>query len=449
MILQGDSSMASDGFLDSEDEGGDDALLALAIAGSGTGIWDRDIRSGVIHYSRAWKAMLGYAEDEITNRIEDSYTRVHPDDLQMVKARIEAHLLNHTPMYEVEHRLRCKDGRYKWVLSRGKVALRDANGNALRMAGVTTDITDTVALSEKLRQSAELLTSLTDEIPGVVYQYSETPDGRKCFPYASAGIADIFGTTPQRAADSAASVEAAIHPDDFDSYRASLALSASTLERWHLEFRVVLPVFGERWCQGDARPHRLPDGGTLWYGFIADITERKHIEAALRDAASTDFLTGLPNRRHFMARMEQELARVQRDGRVRNTVMMFDLDHFKLINDLHGHAAGDEVLKHFARMLHQELRKVDAAGRIGGEEFAVVLAGADTEHAQAFAERVRGRLAALPVRVGVHTINVTVSVGVAAMRPLDLSINSSLSRADTALYHAKELGRNRIEMAPE
>jgi diguanylate cyclase (GGDEF)-like protein len=95
------------------------------------------------------------------------------------------------------------------------------------------------------------------------------------------------------------------------------------------------------------------------------------------------------------------------------------------------------------------LRKIDAAGRIGGEEFAVVLAGADAVQARAFAERVRERLSSLPVRVGVHTINVTVSVGVSAMRPLDLSVNSSLSRADKALYRAKELGRNRIEIAPD
>jgi diguanylate cyclase (GGDEF)-like protein/PAS domain S-box-containing protein len=441
--------MASDGFLDSEEHGDDEAVLALAIAGSGTGIWDRDIRSGVIRYSRAWKAMLGYAADDITTRIEDSYSRVHPDDLTMVQMKIADHLEDRTPMYEVEHRLRCKDGQYKWVLSRGKVAVRDAAGKALRMSGVTTDISETVALSEKLRQSAEQLTALTDEIPGVVYQYCETPDGHKCFPYASAGIADIFGTTPQRAALSATNVEVNIHSDDIDSYRSSLAVSASTLERWHLEFRVVLPVFGERWCQGDARPHRLPDGGTLWYGFVADITERKQIEAALRDAAATDFLTGLPNRRHFMARMEQELARVQRDNSVMTSVLMFDLDHFKTINDLHGHAAGDEVLKHFARILHHELRKVDAGGRIGGEEFAVVLAGADPEHAAGFAQRVRERLTTLPVRVGVHTINVSVSCGIAAMRALDLSVNSSLSRADSALYNAKELGRNRVELAPE
>jgi diguanylate cyclase (GGDEF)-like protein/PAS domain S-box-containing protein len=423
------------------------ATLALAVAGSGTGIWDRDFRTGTINYSSAWKAMLGYTDAEVSNRIEDSYLRVHPDDLAMVKARIDDHLENRTAIYEVEHRLRCKDGHYRWVLSRGRVAARDDKGLPLRMTGVTTDITETVALSEKLRQSAELLTHLTNEIPGVVFQYRELGDGHRCFPYASAGMIDVFGTTPQRAAASAASVEAAIHPEDFAVYRATLAESAATLQRWHLEFRVMLPAFGERWCQGDARPHRLPDGGTLWYGYVADITERKQIEAQLRDAASTDFLTGLPNRRHFMGRMEQELARVQRDPHLHSTVLMFDLDHFKAINDVYGHAAGDEVLLHFGRILQHELRKVDAAGRIGGEEFAVILSGAGSEAAVLFAQRVRQRLGAVPLRVGTHSIEVTVSSGLARLRANDLNVNASLSRADGALYRAKEAGRNRVEAA--
>jgi diguanylate cyclase (GGDEF)-like protein/PAS domain S-box-containing protein len=418
------------------------ASLALAVAGSGTGIWDRDFRTGQINYSTAWKAMLGYAEHEVSNRIEDSYVRVHPDDLAMVKAKIDDHLENRTAMYEVEHRLRCKNGSYKWVLSRGRVAARDANGMPLRMTGVTTDITETVALSEKLRQSAELLTHLTNEIPGVVYQYRELADGHRCFPYASAGIADIFGTTAQRAAASAASVEAAIHPDDLEGYRDSLAESAAMLERWHLQFRV-----GERWCQGDARPHRLPGGGTLWYGYIADITERKLIEAALRDAAATDFLTGLPNRRHFMGCLEQELGRVQRDPQMHSTVLMFDLDHFKVINDVHGHAAGDEVLLHFGRILQHELRKIDSAGRIGGEEFAVVLSGAGPDEALLFAQRVRTRLSEHPLHFGQSRIAVTVSSGIALLRPVDASITVSLSRADAALYRAKQAGRDRIETA--
>lgn len=423
------------------------ASTTLAVTTSGTGVWDRDIASGRITYSVEWKAMLGFADHELGDRIEDSYTRVHPADLPHVMASIDAHFNDLTLAYAVEHRLRCKDGSYKWVLSRGKVVSRDALGKPLRMTGVTTDISDTVALSEKLRQSAELLTHLTDEVPGLVYQYHQHPDGRATFPYASAGILTIFGITPEQAALNAAAAEAAIHPDDVDTYRGSLAVSAATLERWHLQFRVVLPLVGERWREVEARPRKLADGSTVWHGFIADITTHKQLERKLHDAAATDFLTGLPNRRHIMERMEQELSRIQRDPGALSAVLMFDLDLFKAINDRYGHAMGDEVLKHFSAILRHELRKVDSVGRIGGEEFAIILSGADMEDAARFAERVRTRLASTPLCDGGVCINVTVSIGIAAMLAEDASTTNSLSRADTALYQAKQGGRDRVKIA--
>ncbi|AOE83116.1 diguanylate cyclase [Pseudomonas sp. TCU-HL1] len=142
--------------------------MVLAIAGSGTGIWDRNAVTGEIHYSTGWKAMLGYAEHEVGNRIEESYRRVHPADLDYVKATIQAHFDQRTDAYEVEHRLRCRDGSYKWVCSRGKVVERDEAGNPLRMIGTTTDITAMRAMSEQVKQTAELMTDLTNEIPGMV-----------------------------------------------------------------------------------------------------------------------------------------------------------------------------------------------------------------------------------------------------------------------------------------
>jgi diguanylate cyclase (GGDEF)-like protein/PAS domain S-box-containing protein len=428
-------------------DGPETERTVLAISTSGTGVWDRDIAAGRINYSVEWKAMLGFSDHEIGNLIEESYTRVHPDDLAYVQATITAHFEDRTPAYTVEHRLRCKDGSYKWVLSRGKVVSRDADGKPLRMTGVTTDISDTVALSEKLRQSAELLARLTDEVPGLVYQYRLGADGRASYTYASAGIVDIFGITQAAASADAALPETVIHPDDQDTYRSSLAVSAATLTRWHLQFRVVLPGAGEHWREVDAKPRRLDDGATVWHGFVSNITEHKLLEHLLHDAAATDFLTGLPNRRQIMARMEQEFARIQRDSSALAAVMMFDLDLFKSINDRFGHAIGDEVLKHFASILQLELRKVDSVGRVGGEEFAIVLSGADMEDAARFAERVRARLAAAPMRDGDITIAVTVSIGIAAMVAEDASINNSLSRADAALYQAKQGGRDRIRIA--
>ena len=421
--------------------------LLVAISASGTGVWDRDVRTGRIFYSAAWKAMLGYQEHEVSDRIEEAYTRVHPDDLEGVKASILAHLDGYSVAYEVEHRLRCKDGSYKWVLSRGKVVERDDEGKPTRMTGITTDISDTVALSEELRRSAELLTHLTDEVPGLVYQYRQWPNGQASFPYASAGIAAIYGTNPALAAMDATLAESVIHPEDLGLYRDSLALSASSLERWHLVFRVIMPGVGVRWREGDASPRRLEDGSTVWHGFVADISAHKELEQQLKDAAATDFLTGLPNRRHIMARMEQELARIQRDPAALSAVLMFDLDFFKNINEHYGHATGDEVLKHFAKLLMLELRKVDSVGRIGGEEFAILLSGADLEDAARFGERMRKRLHLEPMPYRDSFLPVTVSIGVAAMLVDDKNADAALSRADGALYAAKQLGRNRVELA--
>lgn len=423
--------------------------MALAIEGSGTGIWDRNIATGEIHYSTGWKANLGYADAEISNRIEDSYARIHPDDLAFVQATMRAHFDRRTENYAVEHRIRCKDGGYKWISSRGKVVSRDKHGKPLRMIGTSTDITAMRALSDRLQQSVDLITSLTNEVPGLVYQYRLLPNGDAFFSYVSDGIRDIYEVTPEQVAGNAALIHDIIHPDDVANYRESLDASAASLMPWHLEYRVILPRQGLRWRDGSARPRRLHDGSTLWHGFVTDVTERKRIEIELQEFATIDFLTQLPNRRYFMARMEQELARIQNVANARTAVLMCDLDHFKIINDSYGHATGDLVLKHFASILRDALRKNDMVGRVGGEEFAIILSGVGIADAKIFARRVQKRIAETPLVAGDETIPVTVSIGITVMHVTDASADVSLSRSDMALYRAKESGRNRIEIAAD
>ncbi|CAM2163624.1 diguanylate cyclase [Paraburkholderia sacchari] len=431
-------------------------LLALAIAGSGTGIWDRDVVTGEIRYSSQWKAMLGYAADEVSNRIEDSYQRLHPDDLDYVKATMQAHFEGRTEQYEVEHRIRCKDGSYKWICSRGKVTARDDEGRALRMIGTTTDVTSMHQMAERLRESASLVTNLTNEVPGLVFQCRRTPNGHMSLPYASAGIAEIYELEPAQVAAHTRAIEALIHPDDLEAYRASFAASAATLAPWHLEYRVCLPRQGLRWRQGDAKPQRLADGVIVWHGFITDVTERKCIEAELQEFATTDGLTGLANRRHFMMRLEAQLALLRHADSVGNpghvghasaAVLMCDLDHFKSINDRFGHAVGDEALRHFAGILRTHLRAGDVAGRIGGEEFALLLGGVDLDGACTVARRIQDCIARAPLAAGAGGVPLTVSIGVTQMRAGDPSVEAALSRSDSALYCAKKGGRNRIECA--
>jgi diguanylate cyclase (GGDEF)-like protein/PAS domain S-box-containing protein len=175
-----------------------------------------------------------------------------------------------------------------------------------------------------------------------------------------------------------------------------------------------------------------------------DFAESKHLEAELVAMATTDFLTGLYNRRNFMSRMEEELARLKRFDIERATVLMFDLDHFKRVNDNHGHAAGDAVLTHFSNLMRDELRKVDTGGRIGGEEFAILLLGSDIAAAELFAERLRQKVASTPLTLNGITISITVSIGITRLDADDMDADAALMRADAALYDAKHGGRNRV-----
>ena len=176
-----------------------------------------------------------------------------------------------------------------------------------------------------------------------------------------------------------------------------------------------------------------------------DITERKRLNDELVQLATTDFLTGLPNRREFMARLEDEQARLQRDVGGRAAVLMLDIDHFKDINDAHGHDWGDAVLRHLAGLMRDSQRKIDMLGRVGGEEFAILLPGADLEAARAFAERLRQRIADTPMGRNGNSIAITVSIGIASLATAESSGDAALVRADQALYRAKRGGRNRVE----
>ncbi|HEX2939989.1 MAG TPA: PAS domain-containing protein, partial [Rhodopila sp.] len=208
-------------------------LMPLAIEGSGTGLWDRNVKTGEIWYSPGWKAILGHSQSDLSSNIEEAYGRVHPDDLSYVQAAMQAHFEGRTASYEVEHRLRCKDGSWKWVLSRGKVISRDANGRALRMVGTTTDITAIRSLAEQLRHKNDLITNLTNEIPGFVFQYRLGPDGAAAFSFVSKGIHDIYEVPTHTALESATPVLNRIHPEDRESYQASLIASAADLSPWH------------------------------------------------------------------------------------------------------------------------------------------------------------------------------------------------------------------------
>jgi diguanylate cyclase (GGDEF)-like protein/PAS domain S-box-containing protein len=218
-------------------------------------------------------------------------------------------------------------------------------------------------------------------------------------------------------------------------------------ERAELDAEVTLPSDGEeRHYSLELSPVRDVRGRLAGHTAVFhDITERVLLFERVKELASLDGLTGIFNRRHFFELSEAELDRARRhDSPV--SLILFDLDHFKEINDTYGHQCGDEVLRAVAEAGNDRLRSFDLFGRYGGEEFAVLLPEVDPEGALAIAERLRRGIAAVENDLG--GIGVTASFGVASMLSTgSLAFDDLLRLADEALYRAKQRGRDRVELA--
>ena len=185
--------------------------------------------------------------------------------------------------------------------------------------------------------------------------------------------------------------------------------------------------------------------GVILYDVTDTATGKLELESAnaqLAELSRTDRLTGLNNRGHWEECLRNEFSRCLRTRQAASLVM-FDIDHFKKVNDTYGHQAGDEVIRVVARVLLESIRATDTAGRYGGEEFGVILPATAASDGKVMAERMRTRIEQTPVTHEDQTIAFTISLGIADFHPEMNNHAEWLSRADQALYQAKEGGRNR------
>ncbi len=181
---------------------------------------------------------------------------------------------------------------------------------------------------------------------------------------------------------------------------------------------------------------------------LKEIAHRKALEEQLRMVAERDALTGLNTRGHFMKRAQGLLQRSQHE-KVPFSLFMIDVDHFKSINDTWGHSHGDWVLSKIAEVCAQALRPTDVIGRFGGEEFVVALPNTSAEDAQIVAERLKKRVAELPLKEGMSERRLSVTIGVAVAHTETADLESLIKRADQTLYVGKRDGRNRVVMCRE
>jgi diguanylate cyclase (GGDEF)-like protein/PAS domain S-box-containing protein len=234
-------------------------------------------------------------------------------------------------------------------------------------------------------------------------------------------------------------------PDDLDTdWQQFQQMVAGEIEYYSLEKRFITKngelIWGNLLISG---LYNADGSFQAAIAMIENITERKTLESILKQQAATDPLTGLFNRRTFFEKTELEITRARRYNKP-FSFMMFDLDHFKNINDTYGHHVGDKVLQALSEKIKGMLREIDIFGRIGGEEFAATLPETDAAEALQVATRIRQAIAELVVPAESGSVRFTASIGLATLEDQDASTEIIMRRADEALYEAKRSGRNRV-----
>lgn len=383
--------------------------------------------------TRGVETLLQFKDEEVVNRVNWWRAHIHPEDLSEYDKRVtEWRAQGDNAILDCEYRFRRADGHYIWLADRARI-VTSADGRSQYYVGSIIDISELVSLNSHLQ-------SLAKVSPAVLYQFEYLDDGSSRFPYASQKLTEIFGVTPEEAAQDSTPVFNAIYPDDVAKVLKSVEKSVKTMEAWKCEFRVKV---GNklRWLYGHSMPSLSNEGTVVWSGQIIDISEKKELELRLQKESTTDPLTGAYNRRYFLQELQEELLRSSRDKQDL-AILAIDFDLFKQINDRFGHDAGDYVLQQVSHNLQQHLREYDTLARMGGEEFTVLLPNTDYQTAFAIADKLRRLVEVHKMRYQQQDILLTVTIGVAATREGFATPFTLLKQADRALYQGKENGRN-------
>jgi diguanylate cyclase (GGDEF)-like protein/PAS domain S-box-containing protein len=324
------------------------------------------------------------------------------------------------------------------------------------IAGAFATVIGNVRGHERERSALRIrLAKIASIVPVAIFEVRTTPDGQVTMPYSTPAIADIYGHTPEELAADMSLTASLSHPEDWPRVEAAMRESMRQMTPMHEEWRVRHPAKGEIWVEVSSTPEGQADGSVLWYGYFHDITARKRMEETLRERVVTqkkrerqirflayhDALTRLPNRTLLLSRLRQAIAHTQRSNETL-AVLFLDVDRFKTINDTLGHPAGDVLLQQVGRRLTETLRIGDTVARAGGDEFLVLVPGLHSaEEARPVAEHILATLSA-PFSVAGQTLRVTGSVGLSVCPRDAVDVESLIKYADTALYLAKEQGRN-------
>ena len=418
----------------------------LALEAAGDGVWDWNVQTGAMLFSKRFEQLFGFEENEYGHHLENWLARLHPDDKQRVMADTQAYLNDKSDRLFNEHREQCKDGSWKWVFCRGAIVSRTTEGKPLRMVGTHVDITNKKktedALLSSVRFQQAVFDSLSAQIAVLDRHGTVIQTNAAWWKYA---IDNGLAETPSFGGGNYLEILEYLTGKDQETVLAASAGIASVVSGDVSDFQLSHPFYtpvDNRWFIMKVTPvHDVEERVVVSH---EDVTRLKAAELASLILANIDTLTGALSRRNFLNLAEQELARAAR-YELPLMVLMLDLDHFKHINDHHGHAAGDAVLQGFVKTVTGVLRESDLIGRIGGEEFAVLLPSTTLEGGRSLAQRIIESVRTSPVQVSGELLSFTVSIGAGCLSS-ETSFASLLGLADVALYKAKNGGRDRLEV---
>lgn len=393
----------------------------------------------MLFVSAGCEDLTGYGPEALLGNRQVSYeSMTHPQDQQRVREVIAASV-GSKQRYQVEYRIRCRNGTEKWVLERGQTVV-DESGRQV-VEGFVEDVTERILGQIRLAEAELRYRSIFEHSD--VGMFQTTGDGR--YLAANQALADLYGyPSPEALLAELADIARHLYVDD----KRRVEFQRRILESGRVrDFESeVLRADGSRiWISENAHGVHDTQGNLQYYeGTVVDVTERHRYEQQLEFQASHDPLTGLPNRNLLQDRLQQAIHLAARvDGKV--GVAFVDLDNFKIINDSLGHATGDQLLVGVAGRLLTCLRDSDTVARYGGDEFVLILVGqSGLEDVARVLERIQAAVAE-PIYVGEHVLHVGASIGVSVYPDDGAGLQTLLSHADAAMYHAKAAGKGRFQ----
>src|SRR5579863_1580569 len=415
-------------------------------AAANDGLWDFDVESNEVFFSPRWKAMLGYADEDMQGS-PDWRSLVHPDDLSRVQTAIRDHVAGKTPIFESTHRMRHRNGEWRWVISRATARV-DKHGRLLRLVGVELDITERKLYEEALfreKESAQItLQSIGD---GVI-----TTDANSTIDYINPVAEELTGWRLEDAMGRPVEeIFRAFHEETCEPLENPLSVAIRRIR----PIKSVRPMLlirrdgNELYVESTAAPIR--DGaGHVAGGVLVfhDVSESRELNRRLSYHASHDLLTGLVNRREFESRMERAL-KSAKAREASYALCYLDIDQFKIVNDTCGHSAGDALLGQVGALLKSKVRWRDTLSRLGGDEFGVLLANCSLEEAMRTAETMREAVLNFRFNWEDRRLPLHASIGVVPISADNSDVAGVLSAADNACAAAKESGGNRVHSFAE